>query len=241
MNLSGKREEDERGRVRGARGVKMEKVVIQAEKRDVVGKKVKALRREGKLPGVIYGYSINPISIVMDSHSASRTLARTSSSTLVTIALEGKEYPTLVREKQLDFIRHSLIHVDFLAVSMTEKLTANVAVFIEGEAPAVKNFGAILLTGLTELEVECLATDLPEKFTVDASVLTEIGSGIYVKDVIAPESVEILTDPEEMIAVATAPAAEEEEEEVEEELLEGEEGEQPELIREKEEEDEEAE
>jgi large subunit ribosomal protein L25 len=215
----------------------MEKTVIQAEKRSVIGKQVKALRREGKLPAVIYGYGIDPISIVLDTRSSSRILAKASSSTLVTIELEGVQYPTLVREKQLDFIRNSLIHVDFLAVSMTEKLTANVAVHITGVAPAVKEFSAILVTGLTELEVECLASDLPESFTVDVSSLTEIGSGVYVKDVVPPPNVDILSDPEEVLVVATAMAVEEEE--VEEELLEGEEGEGPEVIGKGKEEDEE--
>ena len=208
----------------------MEKVVIQAEKRTVIGKQVRALRREGKLPAVIYGHHVDPVSIVLDAHDASKTLAKASSSTLVTIELEGKQYPTLVRERQLDFIRNSLIHVDFLAVSMTEKLTASVGVHIEGEAPAVKEFGAILVTNLTELEVECLATDLPERFVVDVSGLAEIGDGVYVKDLAVPANVEILTDPEEMIVVATAMAAEEVEEEAEE-LLEGEEElEEPEVI-----------
>jgi len=216
----------------------MEKVIIQAVKRSVIGKQVKALRREGKLPAIIYGHGIDPMSIVLDAHEASKTLARASSSTLVTIELEGKQYPTLVREKQLDFIRNSLIHVDFLAVSMTEKLTASVAVRIEGEAPAVREFGAILVTGLTELEVECLASDLPESFTVDVSGLVEISDGIYVKDVTAPPNVEILSDPEEMIVVATAMAMEEEAE-AEEELLEGEEDEEPEVIGKGKEEDEE--
>ena len=207
----------------------MEKVVIPAEKREVVGKKVKTLRREGKLPAVIYGYGIDPISISLDAHSSSRTLARASSSTLITIELEGKQYPTLVREKQLDFIRNSLIHVDFMAVSMTEKITANFGIHIVGEAPAVKEFGAILVHALTELEVECLAADLPESFTVDVSGLIEISSGVYVKDITPPPNVEILTDPEEVIVVATAQAAEEEA--VEEELLEGEEElEGPEVI-----------
>ena len=214
----------------------MEKVVISAEKRTVTGKQVRALRREGKLPAVIYGYGIDPISIVLDTRSSSRTLARASSSTLVTIELEGVQYPTLVREKQLDYIRNSLIHVDFLAVSMTEKLTANVAIHLEGEAPAVKEFGAIVVTNLTELEVECLATDLPERFVVDISALAEVGDGVYVRDITPPANVEILTDPEEMIVVATAAAAEEVEEE---EVLEGEEGEEPEVIGKGKEEDEE--
>ena len=208
----------------------MEKVVIQAEKRTVVGKQVRTLRREGKLPAVIYGHHVEPVSIVLDAHDASKTLAKASSSTLVTIELEGKQYPTLVRERQLDFIRNSLIHVDFLAVSMTEKLTASVSVHVVGDAPAVKEFGAILVTNLSELEVECLATDLPERFVVDVSGLAEIGDGVYVKDLAVPANVEILTDPDEMIVVATAMAAEEVEEE-EEELLEGEEElEEPEVI-----------
>jgi large subunit ribosomal protein L25 len=209
----------------------MEKVIIPAEKREVIGKKVKVLRREGKLPAIIYGHGIDPISIVLDMRDASRTLAKATSSSLITIELEGKQYPTLVREKQLDFIRNSIIHVDFLAVSMTEKITANVGVHVVGEAPAVKEFGAILVTGLTELEVECLATDLPERFTVDVSGLTEISSGVYVKDVVPPPNVEILSDPEEVLVVATAMAEEEEEEEEEEALLEGEEElEEPEVI-----------
>jgi large subunit ribosomal protein L25 len=208
----------------------MEKVVLQAEKRTVVGKQVRALRREGKLPAVIYGRYIDPINIVLDAHDASLTLGRTTSSSLVTIELDGKQYPTLVRERQLDFIRNSLLHVDFMAVSMTEKITANVGIHVVGDAPAVKEFGAILVTNLTELEVECLATDLPERFVVDVSGLEEIGDGVYVKDLDVPANVEILTDPDEMIVVATAMAAEEVEEE-EEELLEGEEElEEPEVI-----------
>jgi large subunit ribosomal protein L25 len=206
----------------------MEKVVLKAEKRDVIGKQVRALRREGKLPAVVYGRHIDTISIVLDSRDASKTLGRATSSSLITIEVGGKQYPTLVRERQLDFIRNELIHVDFMAVSMTEKITASVGVHIVGESPAVKEYGAILVTGLTELEVECLANDLPERFVVDVSGLVEISDGVYVRDVPAPANVEILSDPEEMIVVATAMAAEEEEEV--EEVLEGEEGEEPEVI-----------
>ena len=202
----------------------MEKVVLKASKRNVVGKQVRALRREGKLPAVIYGHRIEPINIEMDAHSASRILGRLTSSSLVTIDVNGKEYPALVREKQFNFIKNSLIHIDFLAVSLTEKITASVGVHLEGTAPAVKDFNAILVTGLTELEVECLPTDLPERFILDISGLAEIGDGVYVRDVVVPANVEILSDPEEMIVVATAMAAEE----IEEEAIEG--GEAPEVI-----------
>lgn len=209
----------------------MEKTIIKANKRKITGKKVRALRRSGKLPAVIYGNKIdNPISIELEAHEAFRVLRSAGSSTLLTIELDGTEYPTLIREKQMDYIKNTPIHVDFVAVSLTEKTTALVSVYMEGDAPAVKDFGAILVTGAVELEVECLPTDLPENFTVDVSTITDIGSGIYVKDVEMPNGVEMLTDPEEMIVVATAAAVEEEPEVEEGELLEAEEMEEPEVI-----------
>ncbi len=192
----------------------MEKVVLKAEKRVVVGKQVRALRREGKLPGIVYGRHIQPINIALDAHSATRTLSRLTSSSLVTIELDGKEYPTLVREKQRNYIKNNLLHVDFLAVSLTEKITASVSIQLEGVAPAVKDFNAVLVTGLTELEVECLPTDLLERIVVDISGLQEIGDGVYVRDLVISDKVEVLSEPEEMIVVATAMAAEEVEEAV---------------------------
>jgi len=190
----------------------MEKVVLKAEKRDVVGKQVRALRREGKLPGVVYGRHTEPINIVLDAHSASRTLAKLTSSSLVTIDINGKEYPTLVREKQRNYIKNTLLHVDFLAVSLTEKIVASVAIQLEGVAPAVKDFNAILVTGLTKLDVECLPSELPERIIVDISGLKELSDGVYVRDLVVSDKVEVLNDPDEMIAVATAMAAEEVEE-----------------------------
>ena len=208
----------------------MEKILIKANKREVTGKKVRALRRAGKLPAVIYGNKIDhPISIEMESHETFMILRNAGSSTLLTLELDGTEYPTLIREKQMDHIKNTPIHVDFVAVSLTEKTTALVSVHLDGEAPAVKDFGAILVTGVVELEVECLPTDLPENFKVDVSSMTELGSGIYVKDIVVPDGITILTDPEEMIVVATAAAFEEPELE-EGEFLEGEEREEPEVI-----------
>src|ERR1041384_8308915 len=112
-------------RGRGARGVKMEKVVLNASKRDVVGKQVRALRREGKLPAVIYGRHTEPIKINLEAHSASLALGKLTSSSLVTINVDGTEYPALVREKQRDYIKNRLLHVDFLAVSLDENIRAN--------------------------------------------------------------------------------------------------------------------
>ena len=188
----------------------MEKVVLQAEKRDVVGKQVKALRREGKLPAVIYGRRTEPINILLDAHSASLTLGKLTSSSLVTIALDGKEFPTLVREKQRDYIKNRLLHVDFLAVSLTESIRADVSLNIIGVSPAVKDYNAVLVTNLESLAVECLPTDLPERIDVDISTLARPGEGLRVKDIHVSDKVRLLDDPETMVVVATFAKVEEE-------------------------------
>ncbi len=188
----------------------MEKVVLKASKRDVTGKQVRALRREGQLPAVLYGRHVeSPIAITLDLRDASRSLAKASSSSLVTIDLDGTEYPALVREKQRDYIKNRLLHVDFLAVSLTEKLTAFVGVELTGLSLAVKDYNAILVTGLSEVEVECLPADLPEKIVVDISSLSKVGDAIHVKDLILSDKVKVLSNPEEMIVIATAARVEE--------------------------------
>ncbi len=209
----------------------MEKVVLQAKPRTATGRHVRALRRSGELPGVIYGHNVDPLVISMDAHEASKLLGRLSSSSIVTIALDGKEYPALVREKQMNYIKRNLIHVDFQAVSLTEKIRANVAIFLTGSSAAVKDFNALLINGLTQLEVEALPQDLPERVTVDISPLAKIGDAIHVKDIIVSDKVTVLDAPDEMIVLATAPAKEEVEEVpvAEEAVVEGE-GAEPEVI-----------
>jgi large subunit ribosomal protein L25 len=188
----------------------MEKVVIKAEKRDVIGKQVKAMRRAGKLPAVIYGRHTDPINVSLDAHSASLVLGRLTSSSLVTIDLDGKEYPALVREKQRDYIKNRLLHVDFLTVSLTETLRASVAVNLVGVSTAVKDYNAVLVTNLQSLEVECLPTDLPERIDIDIAVLARPGDGIRVRDVKVSDKVRLLDDPDTMVAVATFAKVEEE-------------------------------
>jgi large subunit ribosomal protein L25 len=188
----------------------MEKVVLKATKRDVIGKQVKALRREGKLPAVIYGRHTDPVNINLDAHSASLTLAKVTSSSLVTIDVDGTQYPALVREKQRDYIKNRLLHVDFLAVSLTEKLRTRVRVHFVGVSGAVKDYNAVMVHNLEELEVECLPTDLPERIDLDISVLARPGEGIRVKDVKVADAIRLLDDPDTMVAVATFAKVEEE-------------------------------
>jgi large subunit ribosomal protein L25 len=147
----------------------MEKVVIKATPRTVRGRHVRALRRAGELPGVIYGHNVAPIAISMNAREASKTLYRLTSSSLVTVDVDGKEYPSLVREKQRNYVKGNVIHVDFQVISLTEKIRANVGIELTGLSPAVNDFNAVLVTGLTELEVEAFPQDLPQRITVDIS------------------------------------------------------------------------
>lgn len=187
----------------------MEKVVIKATKRDVIGKQVKAMRREGKLPAVIYGKNTEPINISLDAHNASLVLSKLASSSIVTIDVDGKEYPTLIREKQRDFIKNRLLHVDFMAVSLTEKLRASVALRFRGVSLAVKDYNAILVHNLEQFHVECLPSDLPEYIEVDVSRLARPGDGLRVRDIAVADNIRVLEDSDVMVAVAAASKIEE--------------------------------
>jgi large subunit ribosomal protein L25 len=182
----------------------MEKVVLKATKREALGRKVGALRRAGKLPAVLYGHGVKSTPIMLDAHEATLRLSHLTSSSLVMIDLDGTEYPALVREKQRDYLKDRLLHLDFQVISMTEKVTTKVGIELTGTAPAVKAFNAVIITVLNELEVECMPQDLPARVVIDISVLTEVGAGIHVRDVVISDQVKILDDPAEMIVVATA-------------------------------------
>ncbi|HMN14400.1 MAG TPA: hypothetical protein PKD55_18945, partial [Bellilinea sp.] len=112
-----------------------EEVIITAQKRTVKGKQVNALRRQGWLPGVVYGRHLEAFPIQMPAHETSLKLAKLTSSSLVTVDVEGEKHTAIVRDRQRDVIFGRLTHIDFLAVSLTEKLRTTVGLELTGEAP----------------------------------------------------------------------------------------------------------
>lgn len=188
----------------------MDKIVINATHRPVTGKRVGALRREGKLPAVMYGHNVEATPILLDQREASRVLSAITGSQIVTIKLDGKEHAALVREKQKNFIKNTLLHVDFQVVSLTEKIRTAVEIVLDGVSPAVKDFNGVVVTDLNQVEVEALPQDLPDRFTVDISSLKNIGDALYVRDLTIPNGVTLLTHGDEVIVNITGQAAEEE-------------------------------
>jgi len=161
------------------------------------------LRRAGLLPAVIYGRHVEPVAISLEAHETGLVFAKLTSSTLVTIDVEGTEYAALVREKQRDFIKGSLTHIDFLALDLTETIRTKVRLTFTGVSSAVKDYSAVLVHRMEAFEVECLPSYLPERITVDISSLKEIGNNIRVSDIPLPENVVVLDEGDDIVIIAT--------------------------------------
>ncbi len=200
----------------------MKKYVLEAKKREVIGKQVKALRREGLLPAVIYGSDIEPMPLTLNTNDVRQILSVTGANTLITMKIGKEEHLALVRDLQREVITRNLLHIDFQAVSMEETITTTVPVLVMGESPAVKELNALLVTSMDSLQIEAKAKDLPDTISVDINELVEIGDNIRVKDLVISGDVTILEDPELTVIVVAAPTLMEIEPEVEEgaELLE---------------------
>ncbi|MHC1771158.1 MAG: 50S ribosomal protein L25 [Flexilinea sp.] len=191
----------------------MEKVVVKAVKRSVIGKKVGALRREGSIPGVVYGHHIEPISILMNRREVTRAIAGLTSSSIITVDIDGEKHAALIREKQRNYLRDELIHIDFQAVSLKEKIRSKIQITLTGSAPAVKNFDGMVLQDKEFIEVEALPNDLPERINVDISNLQKIGDLIRVSDLTISDKVTVFDDGNETIVTISGVASDMAEEE----------------------------
>ena len=183
-------------------------VSISASRRTATGHKVGALRRSGKLPGVIYGPGVEPLAIELEAREAGRILTRLGGARLIDLSLDDTVAKVLVRDVQRDFIRGDLLHVDFYRVAMDRPIRLTIGVTLVGEAPAAKE--GVLMHGITEIDIECLPGDIPNTVEADLSVLTEIGDSLHVRDLYLPKTIKVLSDGDELLARVTYQAKEEE-------------------------------
>jgi len=213
----------------------MEKVLLDAELREELGKgKVKALRRSGFIPAVIYKHGDKAVSLKLAKKDFIKTLhTKAGENVLITLqiskdkaAKKASSKTVLIKDIQLDPVKDEVIHVDFNEISLTEKIKVKVPIADKGEAIGVKRDEGVLEHILWEVEVECLPTQIPERLEVNVANL-EIGQDIFIKDIPVPEGAKILADPESIVISVKPPK----EELVIEEPAEG--LEEPEMIREK--------
>jgi len=185
----------------------MDKVALSASARskDI---SVKNLRRQGQIPGVVYGNKTENTAIQMEEVALMKAYVKAGESTLVDLDIGGNKMPVLFHDVSFDPVSDRMDHVDFYAVDMKKEVEAEVQIHFEGESDAVKE-GGILVTALDHVEVRCLPANLPHDFKVELSKLKAFGDSITVADLSIPEGVEILTEKDAVIAVVQEPRAEE--------------------------------
>lgn len=203
---------------------------LSAKPRQETGKgAARKLRAAGEVPGTIYGHGRQPQSLSINSREFERLSERVRiTSTVIELALDGKTARTLVRELQRDPIKRTVIHVDFQELVAGEKVTVSVPLRFVGTPEGVKTGGGILEETMHQIEVTCDPSNIPDHIDVDVAALT-IGHSLHVGDIKLPEGVEVVDDPEQTIAVVSAPKAEEEVAPVEGAVVEA--AAEPELIR----------
>ncbi|MBN1778906.1 MAG: 50S ribosomal protein L25 [Candidatus Buchananbacteria bacterium] len=190
----------------------MENLSLNAKVREVAGKDNQQLRDQAQIPAVIYGHGIKNVNLSVDYSAFDKVYNQAGESTLVDLIVDGKEpVKVIIADVQLDSVTNKIIHIDFHQVRMDEKITADVELKFIGEAPAVKNLGCILVTQLNELEVECLPTDLVHEIEIDLSSLQQPDDMIHVSQIQAPKGVEILNQPDAVIAMVQLQKEEKEE------------------------------
>lgn len=191
---------------------KKEKIKLAVEKRAVIGKKVKLLRRDGLLPANIYGKKNKSLAVQLPTKLFLSVFKEVGESGLLDLKVGGEDSarPVLVHDVHFHPVSNEPLHVDFYQVDLKEKVTTKVPVEIVGESPAIKEKIGILIQPLSEVEVEALPGDLPEKIEVDISGLKEVGETITVDQVKAPEGVKILTEAKELLVKIEPPVTQEE-------------------------------
>lgn len=188
----------------------MQKIILKAEKREISGRKVKSLRRQGILPAVIYGHDFESVLIQVPVKDFEKTYAEAGESTVVYLDVDGKDYPTIIQDVAQDSVKDSFLHADFYKVRLDEKIKAKIQLAFISESPAVKELGGILVKNISEIEVEGLPQDLPHEFEVDLSKLTEIGSQVLVKDLSVSLKLKVHADQDTIVALIQEPISEEE-------------------------------
>ena len=207
----------------------MKQIELRVDSREILGKKVRFLRRQGIIPLHLFGHNVESMALQCDEAQLKRVLAQAGKTRLISLELDKGKKPknVVVREIQRDVRTDGLLHVDLYQIKMTEKIRVEVPVIVVGEAPALKSKENMLLQELNSLLVECLPNKIPANVKVDLISLTERGQAIKVEDLALGKEVAILNDSRLAIVKISARPKEKVEEVVVEEVVEAETAEAP--------------
>lgn len=172
---------------------------LKVEKRSVLGKKVKKLRREGILPANIYGKEFKSTSVQLPLKDFQNVFGIVHETGLVDLAYDSQTLPVLIHNVQIDPQTQTPVHADFFKVNLKEKITAHVPVIAIGEAKAVVDKIGLLEQPVAELEVEALPTDLPERIEVNVESLAQVDQQVIVSDIKVPDGVTVLNEPSQVV------------------------------------------
>ena len=194
----------------------MDQLQLAATKREVLGKGLGLLRRQGITPVHVYGKGLDSVALQCETRELLRVLATAQRTRLVNLKVKGERRPRAVvaREIQRNVLGGNLLHVDFYQVRMEEEMRVDVPVVLIGEAPVLSSREYALYQELDTITVQCLPASIPTSIEVDTAVLTEPDQVLRVKDMVVDEDITVVNDPEVVLARVAAGAAAKEEEEV---------------------------
>ncbi len=183
---------------------------LAAERRTVTGKAVAGLRRDGRLPAVVFGRGLESTSVTLDAHDFALLRRHVGPNALIDLSVDGaKPTPVLVHGVQIHKVNRRPIHVDLFAVRMSEELTVDVPVHGTGESEAVTKGGGTLLNASGSVKVRARPDHLPQVLEVDLAVLVDFDAAIHARDLPIPEGVQLLTDPDEIVFKVSPPRVQE--------------------------------
>jgi large subunit ribosomal protein L25 len=186
---------------------------LAATHREVTGKAVNRLRKEGRLPGVVYGHGVDSSNVSIDDHEFELLRKHTGPNSLVDLSVDGKKaLPVLINQVQVHPVNRRPLHVDLFLVRMTEELTVDVPLVPVGESVAVTQLGGTLLHQTESVRVKALPDHLPQSIEYSIESLVDFDGALHVRDLSVPADVTLLTDPDDVIAKVQAPRVEVEEE-----------------------------
>lgn len=177
----------------------MEQIPLTAQKRTILGRKVKKLRGEGLIPAHVFGHKVKTVHVQVKGSDFAKVFEKAGETGIVDLAIDGEKRPVLIRNVQVHPVTDVPLHIDFYQVNLTEKVKVNVPLEVIGESPAVEKKIGLLLTPVSEIEIEALPQDLPEKIEVDVAKLANVGDEVKVANLKIDQTKITLHTPEDLV------------------------------------------